>query len=59
SIDFQVEDMRRLIVNASFWLLDMPEVITPELSVEIVGNYEPTMFGFDSFRKGMKVSDFK
>ncbi|MEB2782243.1 ThuA domain-containing protein [Algoriphagus sp. C2-6-M1] len=59
SIDFQVEDMRRLIVNASFWLLDMPEVITPELSVEIVGNYEPTMFGFDSFRKGMRVSDFK
>jgi type 1 glutamine amidotransferase len=59
SIDFQVEDMRRLIVNASFWLLDMPEVITPDLSVEIVGSYEPTMFGFDSFRKGMKVSDFK
>ena len=59
SLDFQVEDMRRLIVNASFWLLDMPEVITPELSVEIVGSYEPTMFGFDSFRKGMKVSDFK
>ncbi|MFC5625804.1 ThuA domain-containing protein [Algoriphagus winogradskyi] len=59
SIDFQVEDMRRLIVNASFWLLDMPEVITPELSVEIVGSYEPTMFGFDSFRKGMRVEDFK
>ncbi|SFT98368.1 Trehalose utilisation [Algoriphagus locisalis] len=59
SIDFQVEDMRRLIVNASFWLLDMPEVITAELPVEIVGSYEPTMFGFDSFRKGMKVSDFK
>jgi hypothetical protein len=59
SIDFQVEDMRRLIVNASFWLLDMPETITPDLSVQIVGNYEPTMFGFDSFRKGMKVGDFK
>lgn len=59
SLDFQVEDMRRLIVNASFWLLDMPEVITAELPVGIVGTYEPTMFGFDSFRKGMKVSDFK
>ena len=59
SIDFQVEDMRRLIVNASFWLLDMPEVITPELPMEIVDSYEPTMFGFDSFRKGMKVADFK
>jgi hypothetical protein len=59
SIDFQVEDVRRLIVNASFWLLDMSEAITPDLPVEIVGDYEPTMFGFDSFRKGMRVSDFK
>lgn len=59
SLDFESEDMRRLIVNASFWLLEMPEVITPELSVDIIGKYEPTMFGFDSFRKGMKVSDFK
>mgnify|MGYP003647798273 FL=1 len=59
SMDFQVEDMRRLIVNASFWLLDMPEEISDGLPVEIVGSYEPTMFGFDSFRKGMKVSDFK
>ena len=59
SLDGEVEDMRRLIVNSSFWLLGMPELITPELSVEIVGNYEPTMFGFNSFREGMKVSDFK
>lgn len=59
SMDFQVEDMRRLILNASFWLLDMQEVVTPDLSVEIVGSYEPTMFGFDSFKKGMKVADFK
>lgn len=59
SLDFEAEDMRRLILNASFWLLDMSDKIIPELSVEIVGNYEPTMFGFDSFRKGMKVSDFK
>lgn len=59
SLDFEAEDMRRLILNASLWLLDMPEAITPDLSVDIVGNYEPTMFGFDSFRKGMKVEDFK
>ncbi|WP_057939254.1 ThuA domain-containing protein [Algoriphagus resistens] len=59
SLDFKVEDMRRLILNSAFWLLEMPEVITPELSVDIVGDYEPTMFGFDSFRKGMRVVDFK
>lgn len=59
SLGFQSEDLRRMIVNASFWLLGMPETITPDLNVEIVGDYKPTMFGFDTFRKGMKVADFK
>ena len=59
SLGFQSEDLRRMIVNASFWLLGMPETITPDLNVEIVGEYKPTMFGFDSFRKGMKAADFK
>lgn len=59
SMGFQSEDMRRLVVNASFYLLGMGEGITPELSMDIVGDYKPTMFGFDTFRKGMKVGDFK
>ena len=59
SMGFQSEDLRRLMVNASFYLLGMAETITPDLSVEIVGEYKPTMFGFDTFRKGMKVADFK
>ncbi len=59
SLDFQSEDLRRLILNASFWLLGMEDDIKPDLSVVLVGKYEPTMFGFDTFRKGMRVSDFK
>lgn len=59
SLDFQSEDLRRLILNASFWLLGMENDIKPDLSVALVGKYEPTMFGFDTFRKGMRVSDFK
>jgi type 1 glutamine amidotransferase len=59
SLDFQSADMRRLILNASFWLLGMSETITPELNVDYVGEYKPTNFGFDTFRKGMKVADFK
>jgi hypothetical protein len=59
SLDFQSEDLRRLVLNASLYLLGMPEVIKPDLSVEIVGEYKPTMFGFDTFRKGMRVEDFK
>lgn len=59
SVDLQSDDLRRLIVNAVFWGLDMPDIITPDLNVSIVGKYEPTMFGFGTFRKGMKVGDFK
>lgn len=59
SLDFQSEDMRRLVLNASFWLLEMSDVITPDLNVDFVGEYNPTKFGFDTFRKGMNVDDFK
>ncbi|WP_026954964.1 ThuA domain-containing protein [Algoriphagus vanfongensis] len=59
SLGFQSEDLRRMVLNASFWLLGMEGEINPELNVSIVGKYEPTMFGFDTFRKGMKVGDFK
>ena len=59
SLDFQNEDLRRLVINASFWLLDMSEAISPNMSMDIVGEYKPTMFGFDTFRKGMRVADFK
>lgn len=59
SLDFQSADLRRLVINASFWLLGMPETITPDLNVDYVGDYKPTNFGFDTFRKGMRVADFK
>lgn len=59
SLDFQEEDLRRLIVNAAFWLLEMPEEITPDSNVQYVGTYQPTMFGFGTFRKGMRIEDFR
>tara|TARA_R110002111_G_scaffold67754_1_gene110190 strand:+ start:929 stop:1969 length:1041 start_codon:yes stop_codon:yes gene_type:complete len=59
SIDLLSEDLRRLIVNASYWGLGMEEKIPEKAEVAIVGNYAPTMFGFDNFRHGMKVTDFE
>ncbi|KPQ13158.1 MAG: Trehalose utilization [Algoriphagus marincola HL-49] len=59
SMDFHSEGLRRLVINAAFWLMGMEEAIDPEMNVDFVGTYEPTMFGFDTFRKGMRVSDFK
>lgn len=44
STDLLETGTRRLIVNAAFWLLDLE---VPELAnVELVGNYNPTAFGF-------------
>lgn len=59
SLDFQSADLRRLVINASFWLIGMGDVIKPDMNMDYVGTYQPTNFGFDTFRKGMKVSDFK
>jgi type 1 glutamine amidotransferase len=59
SMDLESEDLRKLVVNAAYWCLDMDDQITEETNVEIVGDYQPTMFGFDNFKKGMKVADFK
>lgn len=59
SLDFESEDLRKLVINASFWLLNMSEAIEADMNVDYVGEYQPTMFGFDTFRKGMRVEDFR
>jgi type 1 glutamine amidotransferase len=59
SLDFQSPDLRRLVINASFWLLGEGDVVTSDLNVDYVGTYQPTPFGFGTFRKGMRVQDFK
>ena len=59
SLDFQSADLRRLVINASFWLLGKGDVVTADLNVDYVGTYQPTPFGFGTFRKGMRIQDFK
>lgn len=56
--DLPSEGLRRLLVNAVYWCLGMENQINPESSVEIVGEYNPTAYGFGGFKKGMKPSDF-
>lgn len=55
--DLQSEDLRRLLVNACYWQtgLDVP----PKADVAIIGEYKPSAFGFNSFKKDVKVSDHK
>jgi type 1 glutamine amidotransferase len=52
--DLASEDLRRMIVNAVFWAvgLDVPA----KADVSLVGPFEPQMYGFNSFIKGVKPS---
>ena len=53
--DLLNEGLRRLLVNAVYWGvgLDVPE----KADVALVGDYQPTMYGFDGYVKGVKPED--
>ena len=58
SNDLSNEGLRRLVVNSAFWLLDMSDDISSELNVDPIGDYEPSMYGFGTWTKGLKPADF-
>ena len=45
--DFHSAGLRRLIVNATYWSLEMESAINPTRSVDIVGSYQPLESGFN------------
>ncbi len=58
SQDFANEGLRRLLVNAVYWTLNMEDQIPPQgTKVDLVGTYDPSPFAFNGFRKGVKPSD--
>jgi len=58
SMDLISEDLRRMLINASYWALNMETMIPVKNNAETVGIYEPIMFGFDKHKRGVKPSDF-
>ena len=52
--DLLSEDFRRVLVNACYWGLGLEDWIPPQANVDLVGEYEPTRFGFGSFKTGVK-----
>jgi len=57
SVDLQNEGLRRLIVNACYWATGLEKQIPSKADVDYIGEYEPTMFGFGKFKKGIKPDD--
>jgi len=54
AVDLQNEDLRRLLVNASYWALGLDNKIPAKANVDYVGEYHPLWFGFGKFAKGVK-----
>lgn len=59
SEDLESRDLRRMIINASFWCLGMENEVKEDMNVDYVGEYHPTKFGFDNFKRGLKPADFR
>ncbi len=58
SQDLLSEGVRRLLVNACYWAVGLEDKIADKSNVHLVGTYQPTKFGFNGFRKGVKPSDY-
>lgn len=58
SQDLQSAGLRRLLVNAAYWAVGLESEITPDANVDIVGSYEATPFGFGTFQKNRRPSDY-
>jgi len=59
AIDFLSEDLRRLLVNASYWATDLENDIPAESNVDFIGDYKPTMFGMGGYIKSKTPQDYK
>jgi hypothetical protein len=55
--DLVNEGLRRLVVNSIYWGLG--ETVPDKADVTIVGDYAPTKYSFDGFKKGVKAEDLK
>ncbi|MGI6418063.1 MAG: ThuA domain-containing protein [Thermoguttaceae bacterium] len=57
SVDLACEDLRRLIVNAAYWAVDLEDKIPARADARTVGDFKPTFYGFGQFKPGVKPSD--
>ncbi len=55
--DLVNEGLRRLIVNGVYWGCDLD--VPAKADVAIVGDYQPTFYGFNGGKKGVKPADIE
>jgi hypothetical protein len=59
AVDLENEGLRRLLVNACYWTLGLDKSLPEKASVDYVGEYKPSWFGFGKFTKGVKPADLE
>jgi hypothetical protein len=52
-LDLQSAGLRRLIINAAHWGMEMESSITPTSSVDMLGTHEPRESGFNFLELGV------
>lgn len=57
--DFLSPGVRRMIVNATYWCVGLEDKIEPDLNISLVGDFEPTRFGFGGYIKGKRPADYR
>jgi hypothetical protein len=57
--DLQSEGLRRLLVNAAYWAVGLEDKISAKANVGYVGDYQPSMYGPNAFKKGVKPADLE
>lgn len=55
--DLACEDLRRMIVNASYWCVELEDEIPERTNVDLVGEYLALPFGFGKFRENVRPAD--
>ena len=57
SQDLLNEGLRRMLVNACYWAVGREGKIPAKSDVRLVGEYAPTPFKMNGFKKGVKPED--
>ena len=55
AVDLENEGLRRMVVNAVYWGLGM--AVPASADVAYVDDYNPTMYGFGEYRRGIRPED--
>jgi type 1 glutamine amidotransferase len=58
SQDLESEGFRRLLVNGCYWCVGLEDQIPEKTQVDLVGDYQPSAYGFEGFKKGVKPKDY-